>query len=290
MLVLHVPQPRSGMAVAVEAAASVWLRWAMAAAVTASVKGLRCCMRCSVYGYPGVVKAWLCRWHACGRERHAGPHILPESQQRMLLRARPHLSVRRTPCCAPGVLPWQRVLTRWLGRQQLRDYRTQLSSVPPAMHELQHLHAVLLAALRAASCKPASNVEQRRAALLSQWDGGCSAHSQAGSSTGQQRMHVEPRWNGQPHTCTSVDLQSVLPCSQRLQLHDAVPDGGRMIRCTMRSGCATGMQHMSRSETCAAQVARQMSRVSTRPSAVTVMDPSNNKAIQPAGSVLSIHC
>lgn len=36
MLVLHVPQPRSGMAVAVSTAASVWLRWAMAEAVTAA--------------------------------------------------------------------------------------------------------------------------------------------------------------------------------------------------------------------------------------------------------------
>ena len=34
MLVLHVPQPRSGMAVAAEA--SVWLPWAMVAAVTAA--------------------------------------------------------------------------------------------------------------------------------------------------------------------------------------------------------------------------------------------------------------
>ena len=82
-----------------------------------------------------------------------------------------------------------------------------------------------------------------------------------------------------PHTGLSV----LVHCSQRLQLHYAVSDAGLLIRCTMHSRCATG--------SCmpAAHVAQcNVPCASVRPSAATVMDSSNNKAIQPARSVLTV--
>lgn len=192
------------------------------------------------------------------------------------------------------MLPWQRVLTRWLGRQQLRDYRTQLSSVPPAMHELQHL-AVLFAALRAASCKPASYwLTSSSAAGFVERNGikvavrRCRQAARRVSSAcmWSQGRTVNPT---PPPPLTGTPPRSVPPCSQRLQLHRS----GSMI--SSLTGAYDTLYHVegvqqSCSTRHAVQIARQTSRASARPSAMTVMDPSNNKAIQPARSVLLTRC